>query len=130
MGFIEVARTEDVPEGNMLHFEAKGHEIVVVNLEGTFFALNDRCGHMNAYLSMGTLNGSTLVCPMHGAEFDVKTGKMLSPPKEIQFPGLDQLPEKFVEYLAEVGRLMAPVKTHDMRTYEVDIRDDIIRVRI
>jgi nitrite reductase/ring-hydroxylating ferredoxin subunit len=67
---------------------------------------------------------------MHGAEFDVKTGKMLSPPKEIQFPGLDQLPEKFVEYLAEVGRLMAPVKTHDMRTYEVDIRDDIIRVRI
>ncbi len=130
MGFVEVTRTSEVPEGKMLHFEAKGHEIVVVNLQGTFYALNDRCGHMNAYLSMGALKGSNLVCPMHFAEFDVKTGKLLSPPKEFQLPGMDKLPKKFVDYLAEVNRLVAPVKTHDLRTYDVKIIDDIIHVRI
>ncbi len=102
----------------------------MVNLQVNFYALNDHCGHKNAYLLMGTLRGSTLMCPMLFAEFDVKTGKMLSGPRSASFPGWTSCQSKFADYLAEVSRLVAPVKTHDLRTYELKIIDDIIHMRI
>ncbi|HMF33826.1 MAG TPA: Rieske 2Fe-2S domain-containing protein [Candidatus Lokiarchaeia archaeon] len=130
MGFYEVASTGDIPEGTMFHFEAKGHEIMVANVGGTFYAVKDRCGHMNAYLSMGVLNGTTVTCPMHFAEFDVTTGKMVSPPKEFSIPNADELPENFTAFLQHAGEIMAPVKTHDLRTYEIKIIDEVICVRV
>ena len=52
----------------MKHVEVKGKEIVIVNVGGKFYAMDDRCGHMNALLSMGSIaNGSIVTCPFHGA---------------------------------------------------------------
>ena len=42
--------------------------------------MSDRCGHMNALLSMGNLTGNLVTCPFHGARFDVATGKKVSEP--------------------------------------------------
>jgi nitrite reductase/ring-hydroxylating ferredoxin subunit len=51
--FVEVAKVNEIPHGKMKHVELDGKEIMIANLDGKFYALNDRCGHMNALLSMG-----------------------------------------------------------------------------
>jgi len=59
----------------MRSVELKGIYILIANVDGQFYALDDRCGHMNALLSMGTLNGKIVTCPFHYAQFDVTTGQ-------------------------------------------------------
>ena len=66
----------------MKHFELDGKEILIANVEGRFYAMDDRCGHMNALLSMGNLKDTTLTCGFHGAQFEVTTGKKIGEPKK------------------------------------------------
>jgi len=61
----------------MKHYEIKDKEILLVNVEGTIYAIDDRCGHMSASLSMGKLKGKIVECALHHARFDVTTGKKL-----------------------------------------------------
>jgi len=87
--FVEVAKISEIPSGKMKHTEVNGKEIMIANVNGKFYALTDRCGHMNAILSMGNLTGNTVTCPFHGAKFDVTTGKkltepILTPPQEME----------------------------------------------
>jgi nitrite reductase/ring-hydroxylating ferredoxin subunit len=62
----------------MIHVEVDGKEIMIANVEGRFYAMDDRCPHMNALLSKGTLNGSIVTCSRHFSSFDVITGKAIS----------------------------------------------------
>jgi len=48
--YVEVAKIDEISSGNMKHVELDGKEIVVANLNGKFYAMDDRCGHMNALL--------------------------------------------------------------------------------
>jgi nitrite reductase/ring-hydroxylating ferredoxin subunit len=74
--YVEVAKTNEIANRQMKHIEVKGKEILIANIDGKFYALNDRCGHMNALLSMGNLSNDNIVtCPFHGARFDITTGK-------------------------------------------------------
>ena len=59
----------------MKHAELDGKEIVVANLDGKFYAMDDRCEHMNALLSMGNISneGVVVTCPFHGARFDINS---------------------------------------------------------
>jgi nitrite reductase/ring-hydroxylating ferredoxin subunit len=81
MSFIEVAKISEIPPGTMKHIETGGKEICIVNISGRFYAIGDRCGHENARLSTGTLQGTVVTCPMHFSRFDVTTGKLLSGPQ-------------------------------------------------
>jgi nitrite reductase/ring-hydroxylating ferredoxin subunit len=45
--------------------EVNGRELVICNCDGSFYAIDRRCAHMNAPLEMGTLDGSILTCAMH-----------------------------------------------------------------
>ena len=58
--FIEVAKMNKIPDGKMKHFEVYEKEVLIANVGGKFFAMTDRCGHMNALLSMGNLKGNTV----------------------------------------------------------------------
>lgn len=71
---------DEVPPGSMKYFKVKGNEIVLANAEGSFYALQNWCTHEQGDLSAGTLKGHTLKCPEHGAEFDVRSGKVLLGP--------------------------------------------------
>jgi nitrite reductase/ring-hydroxylating ferredoxin subunit len=66
----------------MKHVKIKGKEIAIINLEGKYYAINDRCGHMKAPLSKGEIRnvqGKDIVtCPLHSSTFDIVTGKKLS----------------------------------------------------
>ena len=69
--YVEVAKTSEITNRQMKHVEVKGKEILIANINGKFYALNDRCGHMNALLSMGNLaNDNIVTCPFHGASWE------------------------------------------------------------
>src|SRR5215213_330074 len=78
--FIDTSDINDVPPGKMKHIDVEKEEILLANSDDKLYALCDRCSHMNAPLSMGTLNGKVVTCPLHGARFDVTTGKKIGEP--------------------------------------------------
>lgn len=128
--FMEAAKVSDVEKGKMKSVELKGIYVLIANVDGEFYAMDDRCGHMNALLSMGTLKGKIVVCPFHFAEFDVTTGKNVKKPKQESFENMDKLPEDMQKFLIYAQKLVDPVKTYDMQTYEVKVEGKKIFVRI
>ena len=78
--FHVVARTSGIAPGEVLHVEAAGREIAIYNLDGEFFATDDRCTHMRARLSDGFVDGSIVECPLHFGKFDIRSGRALSAP--------------------------------------------------
>jgi nitrite reductase/ring-hydroxylating ferredoxin subunit len=76
--FVKVAKTTDIPLGKMKHAEVDGLEILIANVEGKFYAVGDRCPHLNAKVSEGTLNKTIVTCPRHLSSFDVITGRAIS----------------------------------------------------
>lgn len=77
-----VAKKEDISEGQGISVEVDGDKVAIFNVDGEFFAISDECSHAGGSLSEGELNAHTVTCPLHGAEFDVKTGQALSEPAE------------------------------------------------
>jgi len=67
MTFKETVKLHDIPVGAKKHVEVDGLETLLVNVDLDVFAIDDRCGHMNTLLSMGTLNGTVIECPLHHA---------------------------------------------------------------
>src|SRR5665647_743903 len=78
MTLVKVAKTYDVPVGKMKHVEADGLELLVANVEGKFYAVGDRCPHLNAKVSEGTLNKTIVTCPRHLSTFDITTGRAIT----------------------------------------------------
>jgi nitrite reductase/ring-hydroxylating ferredoxin subunit len=75
-----VAPLVSLPPGTGKAFTVAGLNLAFFNVGGRVFAIDDLCPHRGASLAEGSLNGTTVVCPWHGAEFDVTCGKVLCPP--------------------------------------------------
>ena len=73
-GWVEVARLQAVPVGQLLQVKVGRIEIVLANVDGVVYALEDVCSHQDFPLSDGELEGTELECAFHGAKFDVCTG--------------------------------------------------------
>ena len=127
--FVEVAIASGIAIGEMRSVVVNGIDILVANVEGHFYAIDDRCGHMNAMLSMGKLAGKIVTCPFHFAEFDVTTGKKTKEPTHESFK-LNNLPEERKNFLIYAGKLVEPVKTYDMQTHDVKVDGDKILIRL
>lgn len=78
-GWVSVPVTAPEP-GTMIAFEASGRRLVLCNVEGALYALDDRCPHAGATLSTGRLRGCVLECPFHGGKLDVRDGTPVAPP--------------------------------------------------
>jgi 3-phenylpropionate/trans-cinnamate dioxygenase ferredoxin subunit len=72
---VIVAKAGDVPDGKINVYEVEGVRIAVCNAGGTFYAIDDVCTHDGGPLDQGTLEGTLVECPRHGAKFDVTNGK-------------------------------------------------------
>ena len=75
MGYGKVAEVDALHPGEKKGFPFQGKTVLLVNLGGEYFALDNKCPHMGGSLADGNLEGETLSCPRHGAKFDVRTGK-------------------------------------------------------
>jgi nitrite reductase/ring-hydroxylating ferredoxin subunit len=130
--FVNASDIKDVPLGKMKHVEIEQKEILLANSgDGEVYALCDRCSHMNAPLSMGTLNGKVVICPMHGARFDITTGKKIAEPMApdpSKFP--EPIPESLQKVFARSAQIMSKVKTYDQPIYETKIEENTIKVKI
>jgi nitrite reductase/ring-hydroxylating ferredoxin subunit len=73
--WTKVAEAGSVPVGQLKGFTVKMQPVVVANVDGDLYALEDRCSHQEFPLSDGELHGSDLMCIYHGAHFDACTGK-------------------------------------------------------
>ena len=126
--FVEIAKVNEISDGKMKHVEVDGKEVLIANVGGKFYAINDRCGHMNALLSMGNLTGNTVTCPFHGAKFDVTNGKKLSEPILTPSQEMEPLPQTWQKFFENVGQLMARIKTYDQIAYETRI--DAVKIKL
>lgn len=78
--FVPVAKLSELISSQKLSLEIKDHYIVLVHLEGAVFCLDDVCTHDGGPLGEGEIDGNCLVCPRHGAKFDIRTGEAVLMP--------------------------------------------------
>jgi 3-phenylpropionate/trans-cinnamate dioxygenase ferredoxin component len=71
---------DELVDPGTLMIEIKDRLVVIVHLEGEFYCIDDVCTHDSGPLSDGELQGCQLICPRHGAKFDVRTGQALTFP--------------------------------------------------
>lgn len=81
MEYIKVADISTLPAGKTILVTAGGKEILLANVDSTYFAIANKCTHLGGSLAKGTLEGSIVTCPKHGAQFDVRTGQAVSAAK-------------------------------------------------
>ncbi|BCY18795.1 MAG: non-heme iron oxygenase ferredoxin subunit [Chloroflexi bacterium] len=70
-----VGNIEDIPENSRLFIDFNDEPVVILNLAGQLYAIGDICTHDNGPLGDGELENFELVCPRHGARFDIRDGK-------------------------------------------------------
>lgn len=77
---VQLGDLSGLRDGEMTAVEAAGTDVMVCRVQGVLYALEDLCSHADTTLSDGRLNGYKVVCPLHGAQFDVRTGEHSGPP--------------------------------------------------
>jgi len=78
--YRKVARVRDIPAGEMIGVDVGDTKIAIANVDGQFYAFEAECTHAAGYLFEGFLEGYRVQCPVHMAEFDVRTGEVREPP--------------------------------------------------
>ena len=108
MNYIKIAQTSELTSGGKKKVSVGGKEILLTNIDGKFYAVDNTCPHMGGSLVEGKLDGYHIICPRHGSSFDVTTGKLFSPGK----------------------LLFIKVKAHDLQSYPVKIEGTNILVGV
>jgi 3-phenylpropionate/trans-cinnamate dioxygenase ferredoxin component len=111
MQLIQIARTQDIPVGQMKGFTVENKQILVANVAGKYYAMDALCSHMHGYLPAGTLQNNIVICPVHRAQFDVTTGKV----------------HKNVNAMI---RLSSGGGAKDLNIYDLLVEGDVIKIKI
>ena len=84
--FVVVATEDELGDGERILFEIDGESIVLFKIAEAFFAIADLCSHDDGPVAEGELEGHEVICPRHGARFDLHTGKVLTLPAVVDIP--------------------------------------------
>lgn len=79
--FVRVGSTadfEDLPGGKSI--EVGGRSIAIFKHDGTYFAVENECPHKGGFLAEGIVEGDEVICPLHAARFNLRTGAVTAPP--------------------------------------------------
>ena len=98
--FHPVARVSDIPKKQCRSFRVAGSEVMVAHTTDGFYAVEDLCTHAEAKLSQGRLKGCRIVCPLHGAAFDLRDGQVIKGPASVP---VRCYPVRVVGDMLEVG---------------------------
>jgi len=80
--FVAVAEVNQVPPDRGLSVSVGDRELALFNISGQFYALDGRCPHRGGPLGEGITENGRVYCPLHGWEFDVKTGACINNPEK------------------------------------------------
>lgn len=114
-GFVEVARTGDLPDGTMMKATVSGQEILLARAGDGYYASQLRCPHLGGMLARGTLQGTIVTCPLHHSQFDLVDGRVV---RWTDWSGVT---------LAVGKRLRAP---RPLRVYPVRVEGDRVLVKV
>ena len=98
--YYRIVKKGEIPEGERLIFEINDLPIVIFNVGDEFLATGDLCTHDGGQIGDGELDGDVIVCPRHGARFDIHTGKALALPAVV---GIPVYPIRIIDDYIEVG---------------------------
>jgi len=98
--FVRIVKTGDLPEGERLILEINNLPLVIFNVGGELLATGDLCSHDEGPIGDGDIDGDQIVCPRHGARFDIHTGKALTLPA---VEGIPVYPIQVVDDFIEIG---------------------------
>jgi len=98
--FVPVMTLAEIPQGSMQAKVLEGREIVICHTREGLFALDNICTHAHARMCEGRLRATRLVCPLHGASFDIRDGRVLGPPATVPLP---TYPVRVVDGMIEVS---------------------------
>lgn len=80
---LEVGTTDSIKPGKMKRVTAPGYSLLVCNVDGEFYTVDDMCTHEDASLYLGCLKGNEVECSLHGGRFNVITGEATAEPAEL-----------------------------------------------
>ncbi len=98
--FVAVAAEDELPNGERIFVQVDDYSIVLFNIAGQYFAIGDICSHDNGPVGEGELEEFQIICPRHGARFDVRNGQALTLPAVIDIPAY---PVRVADGQIEVG---------------------------
>jgi nitrite reductase (NADH) small subunit len=76
MGFVRAAGISEIPAGKIAEVKVSEKCVALANVGGKFYAISGICLHQGGPLGEGELDGAVVMCPWHGWQFDVTTGKV------------------------------------------------------
>ena len=98
--YVEVGQSGEIANGGRLFVEIDEFNIVVFNIAEKLFAIGDICSHDDGPVGDGELQDHEVICPRHGAHFDVRNGKALTLPAVVDIPAY---PVRIIDGQIEVG---------------------------
>lgn len=101
--YYPICEKDDLPNGERLWITIGNDPVVIFNINGNYFAIRDVCTHDDGPLGEGDLEDHQVICPRHGARFDVRTGEVLSLPAVKDVPSY---PIRLVGDQIEIGVLI------------------------
>ena len=112
---LEVLRKQDLENGQMKEVETGGHKILVARIADKYYATQARCPHMGGILANGKLEGTVVICPVHGSQFDLVDGRNI----------------RWTSWTGALGALNRIIKNpRPLKTYKVQEEEDKIFVEI
>lgn len=108
MQYVKIAQTNEIKNGEKKKITLDNKELLLTNIQDTYYVIDNKCPHMGGSLFEGNLEGYTITCPKHGSVFDVRTGEVVKSGKIV-----------FIK-----------VKVNDTQTYPVKIEGTDIFVGI
>jgi len=84
--YITVGTVEELKDGERLFVKIDEKPIVVLKIGDQYYAIADVCSHDDGPVGEGELEGYEIICPRHGARFDIRTGRVLALPAFVDIP--------------------------------------------
>jgi len=86
LDFIAVGSVEELKDGDRLFVDIDGKPVVVLKIAGQYYAIADVCSHDEGPVGEGEIEGFEIICPRHGARFDIHSGRVLALPAFVDIP--------------------------------------------
>lgn len=105
--FVKVGTIWDIKPGERKSMWVEGTRVLVLNIDGKYYAVDDSCPHRECSMTEADVNGTIITCPCHRAQFDLSNGEIITEPT--QYPPTPPLPTHQVR--TEDGNLLIALST-------------------
>jgi len=108
---VEVGKTNELEDGAMKEVLVRYRDVLLARIGDSYYAADNRCPHMGGKLSSGKLERTVITCPLHGSQFDLRSGQVV---RWLKGSG----------FLSKAGKILKSPR--QLKTYNVRVEDDKI----